>query len=157
MQWSAAHLYVREATGRNDGPLIDTWARANGVPLRSPWCGLTQWAGQKACGLPVPKGAAGSYNWFLDPKRTYYVRGKRGSVDSLRAGHQVGFYYANLGRIGHIGRGIVAGRTIRKGRPVRGWYVNAGNTGAGGGRDGAGIRLVYYALPDFYACANWLW
>lgn len=118
---------------------------------------MYQAANQRACGLPVPKGAAGSYNWFTDAKRTYYYTGKRGTIDSLKAGHVVGFYYAGLGRIGHIGRAVAPGRTIRKGRPARGWYVNAGNTGAGGGRDGGGVRVVFYPASSISAAANWLY
>jgi hypothetical protein len=157
LQWSVQQLNVRELTGHNDGPIIGVWLRATGNKEGDSWCGAYQAAGQRSCGLPYPAGAAGSYNWFKDPKRTYYRQGLRGTVDSLRPGHQVGFYYANLGRIGHIGRAVAAGRPIRKGRPARGWYVNAGNTGAGGGRDGGGVRVVFYPSASIYAAANWLY
>jgi hypothetical protein len=155
--WSAKQLGVRELTGRNDGPQVEAWLRLTGNRKGDAWCGAYQAGGQKACGLPYPPGAGGSYNWFKLPARTYYVRGLRGSVDSLRAGHQVGFYYANLGRIGHIGRAIMPGRATRKGRPARGWYCNEGNTGVGGGREGAGVHLLFRSATDIHAAANWLY
>jgi len=148
---------VRERTGRNDGPEIDAWNRALGVPLGSYWCGSYQAGIQRLCGLPVPNGAAGSYNWFKNAGRTYYIRDRRGTLDSLRVGHVVGFYYTNLGRIGHIGRAVALGKPLRAGRPPRGYYVNAGNTGSGGGRDGGGVRVVYYPAYSIYAGANWLY
>lgn len=157
LEWSTRQLSVRELTGRNDGPQVEAWLKLTGNRKGDPWCGAYQAGGQKACGLPMPKGAGGSYNWFTLPARTYYVRGQRGSLDNLKPGHQVGFYYANLGRVGHIGRLVSAGRPIRKGRAVRGWYCNEGNTGTGGGRDGAGVYLLFRTSTEIYAAANWLY
>lgn len=156
LAWHATHLNVREATGNNDGPQIDAWLRLVGSPLRSPWCGATQGACQVANRLPMPRAAGAARSWAV-PVRTYYVRAVRGALDSLRPGHCVLFYYANLGRIGHIGRLVAAQRPLRKGRPARGWLVVAGNTGTGGGRDGAGIHQYFYPAADLYAVANWLY
>ncbi|TPG66052.1 hypothetical protein [Hymenobacter nivis] len=153
--WTRTQLYLRELTGNNDAPEIDAWARANGVALRSSWCGLYQWKANKVLGLPTPRGAAGSYNWALDPVRTYYLRNRRGTLDSLKVGHRVMFYYSNLGRIGHIGLAVAASRKVRAGRPARGFIINAGNTGRGGGRNGAGVYDLFYASSDIYAAANW--
>ncbi|MCC3156418.1 hypothetical protein LJ737_04170 [Hymenobacter sp. 15J16-1T3B] len=155
LQWCTSKLYVREATGRNDGPEIDAWNKAAGAAPRSFWCATYQTAGQRACGLPVPAGPAGSYNWFKPGSaRTYYIRGQRGAVDSLKAGHLVGFYYANLGRIGHIGRLQAPTRVARRGN-ARGWTTLEGNTGSGGGRNGAGVHVLLRASWEFYAGANW--
>lgn len=158
LAWSASKLGVREATGRNDGPEVEAFLKVSGNHKGDPWCGAYQAAGQKANALPLPAGAGGARNWTQPAnKRTYYIRGTRGSIDSLKPGHQVTFYYANLGRVGHVGRAVAAGRAIRKGRPVRGWYTNEGNTGTGGGREGAGVHQLYRASTDFYAAANWLY
>lgn len=157
LQWSATQLGVREATGNNDGPQVEAYLRVSGNHRGDAWCGAYQAAGQKTCGLPFPAGAGGARNWAKDPKRTYYVRGLRGSVDSLKPGHQVMFYYSNLGRIGHIGRAVQPGRAVRKGRPARVWYTNEGNTGTGGGREGAGVHLLTRLPTEFYAAANWLY
>ena len=147
---------MREATGRNDGPEIDAWNKALGIPLRSFWCGSFQAALQRECRLPSPPGAGGSYNWFKPASaRTYYIRGQRGAVDSIRPGHVVGFYYANLKRIGHIGRAVAPTRQTRRGG--RGWTTSEGNTGSGGGRDGAGVHYLTRASWEFYAGANWLY
>ncbi len=156
LAWHTAHLNVREATGRNDGPEIDAWLRLVGSPRYSPWCGATQGQCQHDCRLPLPAAAGAAKSWAV-PARTYYVRAVRGSLDSLRPGHVVMFYYANLGRIGHVGRLVMAQRPIRKGRAARGWLVVAGNTGTGGGRDGAGVHQYFYPAAELYAVANWLY
>jgi hypothetical protein len=153
--WSASKLKVRELTGRNDGVEVEAFLKVTGNRKGDAWCGAFQAAGQKACALPFPAGAGGSYNWFKDKGRTYYVRNLRGSIDSVQPTHKVGFYYANLGRIGHIGLVVAAGRAVRKGRPARGFTIRAGNTGTGGGRDGAGVHDIFYASTDLYAVSNW--
>jgi hypothetical protein len=157
LRWSFGKLYLRELTGNNDNPEVDVWARATGTALRSSWCGLFQWADQKACGLPVPNGAAGSYNWFLDLRRTYYIQNRRGTLDMVKLGHKCGFWNNKLGRIAHIGMVVREARPIRKGRAARGFRIRAGNTGTYGGRDGAGVHDYDYAASDIYAFANWLY
>lgn len=154
--WSNLYLYVREATGNNDGPEIDKWNKALGIPLRSYWCASYQAAGQRENNLPYPAAAGGSYNWFKPTSwRTYYIRGKTGSPDSIRPGHHVGFFYTNLKRIGHMGRVISPTKLDSRGVP-RGWNTNEGNTGSGGGRNGAGVHQLMRAKWEFYAASNWL-
>ncbi|MDO7886704.1 hypothetical protein [Hymenobacter cheonanensis] len=158
LQVSAGRLRIREATGRNDGPDVEAAQRAAGAQKGDPWCGCEQFMEQRLCGLPSPAWPAAARNWSLaSSPRTYFIRGLRGSLDSLRPGHQVTFYYATLGRVGHVGRLVAASRPVRRGRPARGWVVRAGNTGTGGGRDGAGVHDVWYPTYELYAAANWLY
>ena len=156
---SASRLHIREKTGHNDGPDVEAAQRAAGArPGVDPWCGCEQFMEQKLAGLPSPAWPAAARNWSLaSSPRTYFIRGLRGSLDSLRPGHQVTFYYANLGRVGHVGRLVEASRAVRRGRPARGWVVRAGNTGTGGGRDGAGVHDVWYPSYELYAASNWLY
>lgn len=156
LKWSYTQLYVRELTGNNDGVEVEAYLRATGNRKGESWCGSFQAAVQRACGLPSPAGAAGSYNWFkLTNPRTYYVRGQRGSADQIQLGDKVGFYYSNLGRIGHILLVARESRPIRAGRPSRGFILRSGNTGRGGGRNGAGVWDLYYPTTSIYAASNW--
>ncbi|GGG34313.1 hypothetical protein [Hymenobacter glacieicola] len=156
LQVATARLYVREATGRNDGPEVWAAQKAAGAKKGDPWCGCEMFVQQQACGLPSPKWPAAARNWSqsTDP-RTFFIRGLRGSLDSLRPGHIVTFYYANLGRVGHVGKVVALGRAVRAGRAPRTYLVNSGNTGRGGGRDGAGVYNVNYPAYQVYAGANW--
>lgn len=156
LAYAASKTYVRELTGNNDGPEIDAWCRALGIPLRSFWCGAYQAGVQRACKLPYPSAAGGARYWTLkNSPRTYYIQGLRGSPDSIKPAHIVTYYYANLGRVGHVGRTVAPGRAVRKGRPARVWTTNEGNTGRGGGRNGGGVHVLTRTPSDFYAAANY--
>ncbi|MCA8830275.1 hypothetical protein [Hymenobacter pini] len=156
LQAATDRLHVREATGNNDGPEVLAAQKAAGAKPRDPWCGCEMFVQQQRCGLPSPQWPAAARNWSQAASpRTFYIRGLRGSLDSIRPGHIVTFYYANLGRVGHVGKVIALGRPVRAGRAPRTYLVNAGNTGRGGGRDGAGVYNVNYPAYQIYAGANW--
>jgi hypothetical protein len=155
LKWSYTQLYVRELTGNNDGKEVEAYLRLTGNRKGDSWCGAFQAAVQRACGLSMPVGAGGSYNWFLDLRRTYYVRGRRGTIDQIQLGDKVGFFYPNLGRIGHILLVVRESRPVRKGRPARGFILRSGNTGKGGGRNGSGVWDLYFDASIIYSASNW--
>ena len=150
--WLRARLWVREATGHNDGPAVAAIIAANNGNPRDEWCGHTQADAQRSCGLPVPKGSGGSYNWFLDRVRTFYLVGVRGTLDAIQPGHLVGIYSPKRGRIAHITRAVQVVPPLRKGRPPRGFYCIGGNEGSG---TNAGMHLTYYPSGGIHAAANW--
>ncbi|GAA4362734.1 hypothetical protein GCM10023185_30940 [Hymenobacter saemangeumensis] len=158
LEVGSARLHIREATGRNDGPEVELAQRLAGAKKGDPWCGCEMYMQQRLSGLPWPKWPAAARNWSLGTDaRTFYITGVRGSLDSIRLGHIVTFYYPNLGRVGHVGRAVGFSRPVRAGRPVRGFIVRSGNTGRGGGRDGAGVYDVFYPAYSIYAASNWLY
>ena len=153
--YAYTQLYVREKTGNNDGPEVERYQKVTGNHKGEAWCGSFQAACQQACGLPWPSSAGGARYWFVATnKRTFYLRGSRGTLDSLKVGDKVGFIYSD-NRVGHIGMAVQAKRAIRKGRPARGFIIRAGNTGSGGGREGAGVRDVFYSAVDIATASNW--
>jgi hypothetical protein len=154
LAWVATQKGVRELTGNNDGPQVEGYQRTTGNHKGEPWCGSYQATANKVCKLPFPAGAGAARNWKV-PKRTYYEQGRFGSPDSVKPADRLMFYYRNLGRIGHIAMAVAPARSVRRGRPSRGWYTNEGNTGSGGGREGAGVHVLYRANTDFYAASNW--
>ena len=96
------HQAARETNGKNRGPLVDPIICADGGnPADQPeWCGFTQAAANRSCGLPIPRhgmqGAAKA--WFPltgpDAGRTLWDRATgRGSIDSIRLGLKAGFDY----------------------------------------------------------------
>lgn len=116
VQWLTDRLWWRE-TSYNAGPGISDAIRANGGRPRDEYCGHTQAGAQRSRRLPVPVGSGGSYNWFLDPRRTV-VLGQVGSWDSIRVGYKVGIFSPARGRIGHITAAAELVRPIRQGRPA---------------------------------------
>lgn len=150
--WLRDHLWVREATGHNDGPAVWALIHAGGGQRHDEWCGYTQLAAQRACGLPVPAEAGAARAWFRARRRLVYTQGGIGSLAAVRPGYCVGIRYGSA--IHHIIRAAVAGRAVRRGRPARGWYCYGGNEGRG---PNAGIHYTFYPAASFNAVANWLY
>ena len=161
IDWLTGRLWVREATGRNDGPAVADIIRAGGgVPAQRPeWCGFTQAADNRAHGLPIPRngmqGAARA--WFPltgpDAERTLFHRAAGiGSIDSIRLGLQAGFDYGR--GIHHVAKVAKLGRPVRAGRAPRNVYTLAGNEGTG---TNAGLKLTLYPIGAIDALGNWLY
>ena len=156
--WLTDRLYIREATGRNDGPDVAALITAGGgvASQRPEYCGFTQAADQKAHKLPIPaRGMQGAARaWFPlegpDAPRTIYRAGVRGVVDSIRPGDLVGFDYGR--GIHHVARDKEVVPAQRKGRPPRGYWTLAGNEGRG---TRAGLHLTYYPAANIDAGARW--
>ncbi|MGI4864200.1 MAG: hypothetical protein ACRYFZ_09785 [Janthinobacterium lividum] len=155
-----AHEYVREATGRNDGPAVAALVRAGGgeysASYKPEWCGFTQAAANRSCSLPIPKngmqGAAAA--WFplkgSEASRTLFRRGVMGSIDSIRVGLKAGFDYGR--GIHHIACVAELGRPVRKGRAPRTLYTLAGNEGKG---TNAGLHRTLYPISSIDGLSNW--
>jgi hypothetical protein len=161
IDWLTGRLWVREATGRNDGPGVADIIRAGGgVPAQRPeWCGFTQAAANRAHKLPIPRngmqGAATA--WFPltgpDAERTLFHRAARvGSIDSIRLGLQAGFDYGR--GIHHVAKVAKLGRAVRPGRAPRNVYTLAGNEGSG---TNAALKLTLYPIGSIDALGNWLY
>jgi hypothetical protein len=132
----------------NCGPRVETYLKSSGNRRGEPWCGaFVTWC-LKQVGLKVPAGAGAARNWFPTAK-VIYTRGR-----SLRApprqGDCVGYYYANLGRIGHVGF-------------VDRWgddfvVTVEGNTGGGNGvnRNGDGVHRMRRLRSQISIVSCWI-
>lgn len=155
-----AHKYVREATGRNDGTDVAALVRAGGgeysATYKPEWCGFTQAAANRSCGLPIPRngmqGAARA--WFPltgpDAARTVFRRGVKGSIDSIAVGQKAGFDYGK--GIHHVACIDELGRPVRSGRAPRTLYTLAGNEGKG---TNAGLHRTLYPITSIDGLSNW--
>ncbi len=158
--WLTARLWIREATGRNDGPAVAALVKAGGgVPAQLPeWCGFTQTACQRAHGLPYPgggmQGAARAWFPLTGPQaaRTVYQAGVRGALDSIRVGYKLGFAWRPNPEIHHITLAAEIVKNDIKSRPPRGFWSLGGNEGRG---TNAGVHRSYYASPNITAASNW--
>ena len=157
VQWLVDRLWVREATGRNDGPAVAALVKAGGGnPADRPeWCGFTQAADQRAHRLPIPphgmQGAARAWFYAASP-RTCYLAGRRGALADIAPGDLVGFAYGRDPVVHHIARDQAVVPSDQKSRPPRGFWVLAGNEGRG---PNAGLHLSYYPGPNIAAASRW--
>jgi hypothetical protein len=122
---------IREATGRNDGPLVDEiLSSVNLEGTKSPWCAaFIVWVGDKAFGStlfnPYPR-SAWSPVFLTKPT---WDRQRKGT--SLKPADVFGIWFNSMGRVAHVG-------LVEKSEGD--WLVTIeGNTNGGGGRDGDGV------------------
>lgn len=148
VQWLQERLYIRELTGRNDGPEVAALVRAGGGnPADHPeWCGFTQAADQRAHGLPIPSGG------MQGAARAWFPSARRLSLAQAQPGHLAGFDYGQ--GLHHVARVAVLGKPLRPGRPPRTVWTIAGNEGRG---TNAGIRFTNYPSANIAAFSNWLY
>ena len=159
LKWLEQHQAARENNGKNRGPLVDAIIKAGGgVPAQRPeWCGFTQAAANRSCGLPIPRngmqGAAAA--WFPlkgpDAARTLWDRKTgQGSIDSIAMGLKAGFDYGR--GIHHVAAVAELGRPVRAGRAPRSVWTWAGNEGTG---TAAGLKRSLYPIGAIDALSNW--
>lgn len=124
-------LGIREATGRNDGPLVDEiLASVNLEGTKAPWCAaFIVWVGDKAFGAslfnPYPRSA---WSPVFVAKPTW-DRQRRGTP--LKPADVFGIWFNSMGRVAHVG-------LVEKNEGD--WLVTIeGNTNGGGSRDGDGV------------------
>lgn len=97
---AASQLHVREATGRNDGCEVEAYLKAVGRSKGDAWCAaFVSWCYQQH-GIKVPK-SGWSPSWF-PTANVIYTRGREGSEKPAPA-DVFGIWFANLGRVAHVG------------------------------------------------------
>ncbi len=144
LDWERSQLYVREH-GYNRGPEVESYLRTTGNAPGSEYCGAFQATANVRCGLPIPAGAGGSYNWFLlTSPRTLFCLGVRGSVDEIQPADRVGFWNPRLKRVGHIACVEIKTRN--------GFVTLEGNVKTG---VNAGVHRLTRGRGEIYAAANW--
>ena len=129
-------LGVREWSGKNDGPKVETYLAAAGLKKGQPWCAaFVSWVYQQA-GYAKPRTG---WSPALFPASQLVKQRKPGVV--------FGIYYPELKRIGHCG--FVLSETTD-------WLLTVeGNTNGGGSREGDGVYRKRRHVKAVYAYADW--
>ncbi len=140
------HIGTREATGRNDGPMVERFLAHVGLPAGHPWCAAFVCYVIHHAGIdPAPRTA-----WspaLFPPERTVYRRGR----DRRRGwlpGDVFGIYYPEKGRIAHVG--------IIEDGPQGQWvYTIEGNTNPAGAREGQGVHRKRRSVRQVHRVARY--
>jgi hypothetical protein len=132
--------------GYNRGPKVNIYLASSGNRPGEYWCSaFITWV-YKQNGIKTPAGAGAARSYFQPGPKLLFQRNKLGDLDLGRPGDVVGFYYPNLGRIGHIGMIEKTGSGA--------FITIEGNTGEDGGRNGDGVHRKRRMKRSIYALAN---
>jgi hypothetical protein len=131
---------VAEATGNNDGIMVERYLASADLKAGDPWCAaFVNWCFEQN-GIEGPKNLAGySPAWF--PK-------DRHSNDPPLQADIFGIYYASKGRIAHVGF-------------IDRWQCNfvitvEGNTNEEGSRDGGSVLIKRRLARQISITSDWI-
>lgn len=132
----------------NGGKQVNLYLKSVGLGGGFYWCAaFVKWVYNLA-GVKTPNGANGAARSFFEQGRNVYQRGGAGSIEAVQPGDCVGYYYPNLGRIGHIG-------LVEKNQP--GVLITIeGNTSEGQSRNGDGVHRLRRMKRSIYVAADYI-
>jgi hypothetical protein len=143
-----AYLGTREATGNNDGPIVELIIVNSGFPAKSriPYCGAFNRMVYDQASLPEkgPQGTASAWspNWVLKPSWTLLKGG-----ETPKPGDSGGIYFPGLKRVGHT--------FLIKSWGSASCFTIEGNTNDALSREGDGIYAKRRPVKSLYAARNW--
>lgn len=139
-----------EATGKNDGPIVEAILASTGNSKGDPYCAaFCYWCYMKAgLGGIVPR-SAWSPDWVARPTWT-----RDGGGATPKPGDPFGIYFASKGRVAHVG-------LIRQWSRQSLVTIEANTSpeaapGSAADRDGGGIWSKRRLIRQIYAARNWL-
>lgn len=132
-------LYVREATGHNDGEEVERYLNSVGAKKGMSWC-----AAYVAYNYGTYKIANPNSGWAA----AYANSKHKVKKSEARAGDVFTLYYKSLKRVGHVG--FITGTT-------HGYFItNEGNTGGRGVREGDGVYTYLRKICTIYQVNNYI-
>lgn len=139
-----SQLHVRELTGKNDGKEVEAYLKSTGLGKGYAWCAaFVSWCFHKA-GVDAIHSARAA-DWFK--QNLVWKKGMLGQkMPVLKMGQTLGFWYDNLGRIGHI---VIVEKDMKTSVSTIG-----GNTNTKGDREGQGVALKIFPKTMIYAVSD---
>lgn len=143
-----SQLYVREATGNNDGTEVEKYLAEVGLGKGYPWCAAYTTWGFNVCGVPNPQ-SAWSPDWARSKNTIWSLNlVKQHKAKNPKAGDVFTIYYNSLNRVGHVGY-------IVKEYNDKYFITIEGNTNIAGSRLGIGVfkkkrdKRKIYRITDY--------
>ena len=180
----SSYVGVRELTHHNDGPEVERFLAHVGLKKGAPWCAaFVSYCLHKAGYTDAPR-SGWSPAYFPKEKRIWentrtVVTSKLVTSNSFRSGDLFGIWYANLGRIAHVGfidapsgasRKLEVGSNSSTKSEVESNDTSnlklptsnlnilvtvEGNTNDNGSREGIGVFRKYRPLKSIKYIARW--
>lgn len=138
-----SYIGIKEATGNNDGEVVEMFLSVAGLGKGYAWCAAFVAYCHKEVGAVIPKSPAWSPSWF--PKANVIDK------DTALTGDVFGLYYSELKRIGHVG--FIDENWDDKGSTI---ITVEGNTNSDGVREGDGVHRKRRNKKQIYKVSRWL-
>lgn len=147
-----SQLYVREATGHNDGTQVERYLKSVDLRRGDAWCAaFMSWLHLE---LNIPNPESGySPNWFRN--NLVFKQGQKRIIPFVsRPGQVIGLWIPAKNRIGHVG--MITGETKLH------YLTIEGNTNSMGSDEGDGVyrkirkKESIYAISDFVGWKEYL-
>ncbi len=141
-----AYIGVREATGKNDGPVVRKFLRSVGLPEGFAWCaGFVKTCLMEA-GIPGVEKINGMALSCENKKNMVWAKGAK--IKDPEPGDVFTLYYPSLKRIGHTG--------FHHHRINSSIYESVeGNTNAAGSREGDGVYKKKRSYNATHSISRW--
>ena len=145
-----SQLYVREATGHNDGTEVERYLKFVGATKGAAWCAAFASWNLNAVGIPTPPNPRSA--WSPTFSMTYIVWSagleKQHKAGDVKVGDCFTLYYSNIGRVGHVG--FITGMEGN-------YYITIeGNSGSTGSREGEGVHKYKRDKRKVYTVTDYL-
>lgn len=147
---AASLIGTREATGQNDGPVIEEILASTGNAKGDPYCAaFCYWCYvQAGLGAIVPR-SAWSPDWVARPTWT-----RHGGGATPKPGDPFGIYFASKVRVAHVGLVRQWGRQSLV--TIEANTSPEAVAGSAADRDGGGIWSKRRLIRQIYASRNWI-
>jgi len=133
------YVGVREATGNNDGEIVELFLASANAKKGDPWCAAFVTYVHSLCGYKIPNSPAWSPSWFPTSRIV--------KLSECESGDVFGIYYSSKKRIAHVG--IIEKETGNY------FLTIEGNTNEAGSREGDGVYKKRRPQKTIYKIARW--
>ena len=143
-----SQLYVREATGRNDGLEVEKYLTFVGRFKGDAWCAAFASWNLHAVGITAPPNPKSGWSPnFSTPQYTVWSQKQR-KEKAIKPGDCFTLYYSNLKRVGHVGFIV---------EEKENYFITIeGNTGTTGSREGSGVHKYKRPKNKVYRVTNYI-
>lgn len=148
LESARSYIGVRELTGKNDGIEVEYFLSTVNLGKGFAWCGAFAYAQLIECIEVIGKPSSFAWvpSWDQLARRVY--DNKIGNWDKVRPADLFLLYYANLGRVGHIG--FI--EEVKEGSII----TIEGNTNDAMSREGDGVYRKIRPKRTIYRAVNWI-
>ena len=144
----SSYIGVREATGNNDGPEVESFLKSTGLGKGYAWCAAYVNFCHKECGIETVKSPAWSPSWF---KMDHVIYKRDNTIKRQpQPGDVFGVWFSSKKRVAHVG-------FIDEWNNGKNYAITVeGNTNIAGSREGDGVYRKRRLKRQIYVVSSYV-